>query len=472
MQLEPAGPLRRVANTTWVAGLSWRERNLPRWPLDRLEALQGGRIHAIAAHAYRTVPFYRRAMDELGLAPATFRTPVDLAQLPLIDGEQLARRPEDFSSTSDGPGTYQTFHTSGSESGIRRAIRWDAGYLLRTLAWAERDRVTLTCLAGEDAMRGRVREALSRTRLQRLLGNSADHQRISIFPGHAEMRVMRKLWSEQTLIPARPAHHHFVPAQSAFSEVLESINSIRPRIAFSFGSFADQFFRRLADTGQELAAPRVWVITSDEMSEQAREIAEHRYGCRIFSVYSTMEAHRLGVQCERRQGFHLNIDAYAVRIVDRDGQDVGSGTSGEIVVSNLRNRAMVLLNYRLGDRGILDPEPCPCGRTLPLLARFEGRRSETVVLPDGTELSSLALEGLFRAELRPTLKARAEQPRPGSLRWLIVPFQSADPEAIRQAIVRRGSEVLGETDLEVEVVPDIPSSASGKFSRVVGALSR
>jgi phenylacetate-CoA ligase len=87
-----------------------------------------------------------------------------------------------------------------------------------------------------------------------------------------------------------------------------------------------------------------------------------------------MEAGTIGFQCERREGFHLNVDLCAVRIVDAEGRTVPPGTSGDIVISSLDNRATVLLNYRIGDRGTLSPQPCPCGRSLPLLASLEGRR--------------------------------------------------------------------------------------------------
>ena len=473
-RLTAARPLRRAANTAWVAGRAWRERGLPWWPAERLRGLQDARAAAAVDHAWRTVPWWRRALAEAGVRPGDVRGAADLARLPLLDSPTVRHNVEELTSRAFGPGEWQTFNTSGSESGVRRQVRWDAGYLLHGLVWAERDRLIVTALAGEPRLRSRLREALppqgAPAALRRVLGDPADHQRLSIFPGHAEMRVMRVLWSEQTLVPAHPAHHHFVPAQAPFQAVLDRMNEIRPRIVFSFGSYAEHFLRRVADRGERLAAPRVWMTNSDHISEYARRLARERFGCTVYSVYSAMEAHRLGVQCERVDGYHLNTDAYAVRVVDRDGRDVPPGVEGDIVVSNLLNRAMPLFNYRIGDRGVLAASPCPCGRTLPLLASLEGRRSETVRLADGRELSSLALEGLFRAELRETLKAQVEQPEPGVVRWRVVPFSSADPTAIERSLVARAPAALGAgTRLEVETVDDIGYTPQGKFLRVAPA---
>lgn len=470
-RLIPASLPRRVRNTAWLAALSWRERSLPWWPADRLRALQDERVGAAVEHAWRTVPWWRQAMDERGLRPADVGSADELGRLGLIDGAMVRAQVDAFTSSAFGDGERQTFHTSGSETGVRREIHWDAGYLLRGLAWAERDRVILARLAGEARLRSRLREALPGPRSERLLrgvlGDPADHQRLSIFPGHAEMRVMRVLWSEHALVPARPAHHHFMPAQAPFETVLSRMNEVRPRIVFSFGSYAEHFLRRLADTGVRVAAPKVWMTNSDHISDDARHLALERFGCRVYSVYSAMEAHRLGIQCERLDGYHLNLDAYVVRIVDQDGREVPAGTEGEIVVSNLLNRAMPLLNYRIGDRGVLAPEPCPCGRTLPLLARLEGRRSDTIRLPDGRVLSSLALEGLFRAELRPTLKAQIDQPAEGVVRWRVVPFTGADPDEVRRALLARAPEALGRSArLDVEIVDELPYTPGGKFLRV------
>src|SRR5207247_3744739 len=145
--------------------------------------------------------------------------------------------------------------------------------------------------------------------------------------------------------------------------------AVRPRVAYSHGSYADQFLRYVRARAEQVALPRVWVVGADMVSSAAREVAGE-LGCILYSTYSAVEAGRLGFQCEHLDGYHLNVDACAVRIVDRGGRSVPPGQTGEIVISNLSNRATVLLNFAVGDRGALDPTPCKCGRSLPLLARL------------------------------------------------------------------------------------------------------
>lgn len=206
------------------------------------------------------------------------------------------------------------------------------------------------------------------------------------------------------------------------------------------------------------------------LSPDRRDLIEERFGCTVYSTYQAVEMSRIGFECERRQGFHLNMDLCALRVVDEVGNDVAAGLDGEIIVSNLHNRAMVLLNYRLGDWGALSVESCPCGRSLPLLARLEGRRTEAIVLGDGRVLTALIVGSLFKQENVAALKVQIVHPAPGVVRWRIVPFAGADQDAWQISLLARGKEVLGEsTRVEVEFVADIPPTPAGKFPLVAPA---
>ena len=92
--------------------------------------------------------------------------------------------------------------------------------------------------------------------------------------------------------------------------------------------------------------------------------------------------------------------------METTGEASTRDVSGEVVISNLFNRAMVLLNYRLDDVAALRAEPCACGRSLPFIEGVQGRLSEIVTLADGRKLSGLHVEGFFREELRQALKVQ------------------------------------------------------------------
>jgi phenylacetate-CoA ligase len=463
------GAVKRLATTAGLAAIAMTERAIPFWPLSAVEQLQRRRLQDVMRHAHATVPHYREAMDALGLRPEDVVTPEDLTALPLIDAHDVATAPLRFVAAPYRERGREVFNTSGSTLGVRKPIFWDHASLLLRPARAERDRVVLARLAGERWSHVMAREFLTNERrrtLARLAGIATeDHQRLLILPADFASRTQRAINSERSVIPRRAVHYHHLPPTAPFDVAAAHLDAIRPRIVFSFGSYADQFFRFVEGTGTRVHLPKLWVYLGDMVSPDGRAIAEG-LGCPLYSVYSAKEASSIGFQCERREGFHLNVDLCAVRLVDEAGCGVPAGVPGEVVISALDNRATVLLNYRLGDRAVLSSEPCPCGRSLPILAGLEGRRSEIVTLGDGREVSSVTLEALFRLQLRRTVQAQLEQHSPGRLRWRIVPAAGVDHRELEAALLARAREVLGTSAaLSVEIVDGIARTDAGKFVR-------
>ena len=438
---------RRLINTGHMAALAVVERRVPFWPLERIQQRQDRRLQSIVRHAYETVPYYRRTMDEIGLRPGDFQTVADLAKLPLLNDATVRQDPDQFASSSYDDRTRRTYLSSGSLSHVRKKIYWDDASILCTVARSERDRAVLAKLSG------RV------WRRRQLLIMPPTGIGVAIIG-----RTDAQTWARHLV------RRYDLSAEEPFEALVARLNDVRPHVVISYGSYADHFFRYLADGDVGVALPCVWRYGGDTLSPGGRELIEGTFGCPVLSTYQTVEMGRIGFQCEQRQGFHLNIDLCAVRVVDGDGCDLPPGEDGEIVTSNLHNRAMVLLNQRLGDWGALAGKPCPCGRTLPLLERLHGRKSEAIALGDGRIVSSLTVNSIFRQELRTSFKSQIVHSAPGHIRWRIVPFAGIDRDDLRSAVIARGKEALGEdVRVEVEFVADIPPTPAGKYPLVVTA---
>ena len=269
-------------------------------------------------------------------------------------------------------------------------------------------------------------------------------------------------------MPGSLARRHFLSIEAPFQEAHRKINALRPDVVFSFGSYAGEFFRWLMDQKLDIPLPRVWMYGADTLSRSGRTLIEEHFGCPVYTTYQTVETHKIGFQCERREGLHLNVDICPVRLVDEEGKTVRAGEPGEIVVSNLCNRATVLLNYRLGDLGVMSDEPCSCGRTLPALRELQGRINEILVLPDGRRVISGTLEFRLKDELAATLQAQLVQRGERELLWRIVPFSGVDPGTFQRALRERTLSLVGEgMEVAVEFVEDIPRTPTGKRLRLL-----
>jgi phenylacetate-CoA ligase len=133
------------------------------------------------------------------------------------------------------------------------------------------------------------------------------------------------------------------------------------------------------------------VYGAEGIPDPERLLIEKEFGIPVLSSYQAVEALRIAFQCERRAGFHLCLDDVAVRVIDEQGKTLGPGGTGHLILSNLTNRATVLLNYKLGDVVTLSPTACPCGRTLPTIEKIVGRSDDLLRLPNGQVAHALVV---------------------------------------------------------------------------------
>jgi hypothetical protein len=85
-------------------------------------------------------------------------------------------------------------------------------------------------------------------------------------------------------------------------------------------------------------------------------------------------------------------------------------------------------------------------------------------------MSVLALEGICRDELKPTIQVQIVQTAPDQLTWRIVPFSNANTETIKRQLMTKTRSTFGEDlNVTVEVVDDIPRTSQGKFRKLTNS---
>ena len=430
-----------------AVGIAGRyERRVPFRTADWILRAQERRLRAIVAHAYESVPFYQRVMRERGLRPADIRRVEDLERLPMIDGTMVGEHPEDFLSSRVPKAGQRILYSTGSGTRVRRLVAWDRPALLRQAVIGDRDRAVL----------------------YRLLRREWGITRVSLFPQQSTTHEVTRYLQGRILIPRWVNRTVFLSPDLPVEEVAARLTEIGPDVVFSYGSYAEHFFRTVADRGIDLRAPRVWVYGADRLSGPGRAFIEERFGCLVYSTYHAVEAGRIGFECERRAGFHLNIDRCALRLVDGSGRTVPPGAIGEVVISNLENRATVLLNYRLGDQAVMAASACGCGRSLPVLEHLVGRTSEVLHLADGRSLPDFVLIHACKKDLRAVLQSQLVEDGPGRFRWRVVPGRDADREVLGAGLLRGAESVLGPDDrLRIEFVGTLSVTGIEKLRRVI-----
>lgn len=103
-----------------------------------------------------------------------------------------------------------------------------------------------------------------------------------------------------------------------------------------------------------------------------------QWDVKLYSTYASTEMGAAFTECGEGKGGHLNPDLLILEVVDEEGNAVGEGGLGEVVVTTLGVEGMPLLRYKTGDLCNVYYEPCACGRTSPRLGPVVGRKQQMI----------------------------------------------------------------------------------------------
>jgi len=427
-----------------------REASLPFRPLAEIIAAQNRRVRAIVLHAYQTVPYYREVIDELGLTPRDFRGGDDLARLPVLTGRQLALEPDRFLSRRFAKEGGLQIHSSGT-SGYSKRISYDAGALFLALAHGHRQRRVLA----------------------RFVGRRFGYREMSFVRPESVSIQIRRFYESHSWAPKRiDLKRGFGSPGDSFEDNVARLNALQPDVLRGYGSHLGALFRQAAERGLSIHRPRAITYGADRMAAADRHLIETEFGIPVLSTYQAAEALRIGFQCESRGAFHLNLDDVAIRIVDDSGNPVKPGERGALMVSNLTNRATVMLNYRLGDVVTQSATPCGCKRTLPTIEAIDGRADDFVILPGGRRIHGLVvLAPLLRVPGVIQVQLIQEDLQRYLLR--VVCAASVDwPTVFRDLHAACGTTLGDGFALEIARGDTIPPEPNGKFRSVISRVSQ
>jgi len=208
--------------------------------------------------------------------------------------------------------------------------------------------------------------------------------------------------------------------------------------------------------------PRGILTTSMMLLEPERKMIESVFGCRVTNRYGCEEVGLIACECEQHDGLHLNMDHVVVEFLRDDGTAAAPDEEGNIVVTDLINRAMPLIRYNVEDRGVPSARICPCGRGLPLMERLTGRRADFLKRRDGSLVAGVSLIERTLTAISGLEQMQLVQNALTNITVNIVkgPGFARDSELALQAALRQ---VFGDVVFEIRAVPGLDQTAAGKY---------
>jgi len=222
----------------------------------------------------------------------------------------------------------------------------------------------------------------------------------------------------------------------------------------------------------KLQSLKAILLGSEPCTEMQRVRITKAFGKPIYTWYGQSERLILGGECEYSRKYHSFPNYGYLEIIKEDGDTVKPGDRGEIIGTAFLNRSMPLIRYRTDDTAIMVGEPCPCGRAWDLFSDVIGRWNiECIYGRSGAKISAAAINmhgDLFNNVIR----VQYYQDVIGEVVIRVIPNDAFSEEDEKRIIQEHNRKFWGELKVIVQLVNDIPLTASGKHRRIVCSVSK
>lgn len=298
------------------------------WSLDQLEEFQDQRLISITKYAYDHIPAYRKKLEAAKVKPRDIRSKDDLWKLPIIARLDIQNN-DDFVSKKRISGTLYSGGSTGStlkyyESAKSGKIRWNA----HLRGWSWNGYVPGNKLAVISSAQGLVK-----------------NENTIHLTGELTNENLRD--NVEQLIEFKPQH------------LRGYVSSL-----YILGKYCLENDIKLDG-----------IISIDPISENLydfqKEIMEKAFDCKVFEEYCCNDGGACAWECNAHEGLHYCMERAIIEDID-----------GEMVVTDLWNKAMPFIRYKNGDSVQFINKKCSCGRELPLI-KVKGRDNDVIITKNG-----------------------------------------------------------------------------------------
>ena len=360
--------------------LLWRIAKSYLFDLDRvwrcdeeeIRRYQAKSLRRIVKYAY-TVPLYHKKYKDAGVVPQDIKGVEDLDKLPLVTKKDLSgENIEMLLPKGSDVNRYSVLKTSGSSTQPVSLYR-DPYTTFRTF-------IGFLRILREHGINWR------KTRMVITADLSPDSVEDTYFSSVA-LPSLNVFFSMDHI---RVFHVGVEPIK-----LLESIAAFKPDFIGGYPGIL-KMLAILKRKGNGKGVEPCCMATSGELLDgYTREYIENAFNTKLFDMYGTTECSPMAFQC-KQGNYHVNSDFVHIDFINPREKEAVSGDGGNIVITRLFGGGTPLVNYTgVSDFVVSSDKKCDCGLHTPLIAEIEGRRVDSVMLPNGSIITPLSVTKVF-----------------------------------------------------------------------------
>ncbi len=413
---------------------------------EQIEEHQLSRLKKLLLHAGNSSEYYKKRFQEAGFLAGDVKSLQDLATLPFLTKGELNSAMAEIlssrfkrvdlveSSTGGSSGVPLTFYRDREVTAVRRAQDYFFNARLGIYPGTKRAWVW-----------GSPLDAFHLEKLKARIANFLGDRAIYFYSFDATAETSRQF--------------------------LEAINRFKPKAIFAYPNMLAAMAELARDSGMRMRKVGKVIVTAEPLYEWQRELFAEVFGAETFERYGSREIGTVASEGHDHVGMHIFEPTYYLEVIDEVGKPAAYGQLGELVVTDLYNRAMPLIRYRTGDMVRIEAASARSSTCWRRITAVGGRVVDLIYRMDGSRIAGEAIIMALRtAGVRN--KVQVVQNTPQSLTVKHLYSESVLPEtqaAFQQTI---NGIIGGEVTIEYVGVAELPYDKSGKYRYVISECGK
>lgn len=324
-----------------------------------IDSLNWLKRKSIVKYAYQNSSFYKEFYKSVGFSPEDLLYPEDWQKVPILEKQHL----RDFRSS--------ILTTTALDN---KLIKTTTGGSTGAPVLTYRDK--------------RFPEEILKWRMLIRWGVQPSDNMLMLW----RMPPKKNKWLAKKMNKALwwPTIRYQFDVSSLSSDTLQKIEEIllkkQPPIVWGYVGALEQVALHFKNKKIKLGyTPLVWA-TASPISNVQLSLLQNVFGARILDQYACSEIHWIASSIPNSRNLLVDYDYRHVEVVNADNDKIIKNEIGDLLITDLENKAFPLIRYRNGDRSSMLSKDHEFNYGFPIITPVKGRVSDTLKSPSGLSI--------------------------------------------------------------------------------------